>query len=66
MEGQLGTQGRSFQPAAESSALKQRWFEAFAILKPALASNSYDPTVSPASQQAAIQVWITWQRSRKG
>jgi hypothetical protein len=30
--------------------------QAFAILKLALASNSYDPTVSPASQQAAIQV----------
>jgi hypothetical protein len=40
--------------------------KAFAILKPALASNSYDPTVSPASQQAAIQVWTTWQQSLKG
>ena len=38
--------------------------KAFAILKPAMASN-FDPAASPASQQAAISAWQDWVKTLK-
>jgi hypothetical protein len=38
---------------------------AFAILKPAMSSN-YDPTASPASQQAAVAAWQDWVKTLTG
>ena len=40
--------------------------KAFTILKPALPTSSYDPATPPASQAAAIQAWVDWQKSLKG
>ncbi len=40
--------------------------KAFNILKPAMPASTYDPTVAPASQQAAIGAWQSWQKTLKG
>ena len=40
--------------------------KAFNILKPAMPTSTYDPAVAPASQQAAITAWQTWQKTLKG